>query len=115
MFMASLRSMVRVLTRNGLFPLFLILIAAYFGLPSIIPGETGLFAFEAESIKANRLDILEEAVSSGVYDTAPQNIRDANEKQLELLRVTQGDDIAASLKAQAEIARIDMGSTRTGT
>lgn len=108
MFMASLRSMVRVLTRNGLFPLFLILIAAYFALPSIIPGETGSFAFEAESIKANRLDILEEAVSSGAYDTAPQNIRDANEKQLELLRVTQGDDIAASLKAQAEIARIDM-------
>ena len=60
MFMASLRSMVRVLTRNGLFPLFLILLAAYFALPSIIPGETGSFAFEAESIKANRLDILEE-------------------------------------------------------
>lgn len=36
----------------------------------------------------SRLDILEEAVSSGAYDTAPQNIKDANERQLELLRVT---------------------------
>lgn len=108
MFMASLRSTIRVLTRNGLFPLFLMLLAAYFALPSIIPGETGSFAFEAEHIKANRLDILEEAVSSGAYDTAPQGIRDANGRQLELLRATQGDDIAASLKAQAEIARIDM-------
>lgn len=36
----------------------------------------------------SRLDILEKAVSSGAYDTAPQNIKDANERQLELLRVT---------------------------
>lgn len=83
-------------------------------LPSVIPGETGSFAFEAESIKVNRLDILEAAVSSGAYDTAPQNIKDANERQLELLRVTQGDDVAASLKAQAEIARIDIGLYEDG-
>ena len=114
MFMAGFRSMVRILTRNGLFPLFLVLLSAYFALPSIIPGETGSFTFEAESIKVNRLDILEAAVSSGAYDTAPQNIKDANERQLELLRVTQGDDVAASLKAQAEIARIDMGLYEDG-
>lgn len=38
MFMAGFRSMVRILTRNGLFPLFLVLLSAYFALPSIIPG-----------------------------------------------------------------------------
>lgn len=88
MFVACFRSMVAILTRNGLFPLFLILLSAYFALPSVIPGETGSFAFEAENIKVSRLDILEEAVSSGAYDTAPQNIKDANERQLELPRVT---------------------------
>ena len=42
MFVASFRSMVAILTRNGLFPLFLILLSAYFALPSVIPGGDGL-------------------------------------------------------------------------
>lgn len=103
-----MRSLIHVVTKNGIFGVALILMSLYFAAPSIIPNDTGAFRFGAEYIKENRLDGLAEAVASGAYDTAPQNIKDANSQQLALLNVTQGNDIAASLRAQEEISRIDL-------
>lgn len=47
-------------------------------------------------------------MEGGAYDTAPEYMQKANQRQLELLEITQGNDQEASLRAQAEIAQIDM-------
>lgn len=114
MYLSCLRFLIRTVTKNGVSLLLLTLLAVFFALPSIVPSETGAFRFSAAFIKENRLEPLSSAVASGAYDTAPPNITDANERQLALLQTTQGDDVAASLKAQAEIAEIDLKLYESG-
>ncbi|MDY2776868.1 MAG: hypothetical protein SOU51_00590, partial [Collinsella sp.] len=97
-----------------MFPLATILISAYFALPSVIPNDTGAFVFQAPFIKENRLDILSESIASGAYDSAPQNIKEANDELLSLLEKTQGSDAAVSLAAQAKIAQIDFELYESG-
>ncbi|MDO4437685.1 MAG: hypothetical protein Q4B77_07045 [Coriobacteriaceae bacterium] len=98
----------RIVMRNGMYAVSLLLVSIYFALPSFVPNDTGAFRFGAEYLRETRLDGLKEAIASGAYDTAPQNIKDANTRQLELLEITQGNDVAASLRAQEEISRIDL-------
>lgn len=105
---AALGALIRILTRNVVFAGALVLLSIYFALPVLVPSQTGAFRFGAEFIEENRLDPLSEAVDSGVYDTAPQNIKDANEKQLELLGAVQNGDVKVSIQAQAEVAAIDL-------
>lgn len=47
-------------------------------------------------------------MEGGAYDTAPEYMQKTNQRQLELLEITQGNDQEASLRAQAEIAQLDM-------
>lgn len=105
---ACLLSLLRVITRNGVYVLALTLASIYFALPSLIPSDTGAFRFGAEFLGNSRFDVLADSVASGAYDTAPQNIKDANERQLALFEVIKGGDAAASLRAQEEVVRIDI-------
>ena len=115
MFKACLTAIVRSVTRSGLFPLALVVLAIVFAFSAVVPSQTGSFIYEAPFIKENRLNILEESLASGAYDTAPQSIQDANARNLKLLRITQKGDIAASLRAQAELAKSDLEEYESGT
>lgn len=111
---ACFKSLVRMVVGNGVFAIAVVLFSIYNLIPVLVPAETGSHVFESEHIKINHLDILESSIESGAYDTAPENILEANDRQLELLRRTQGNDIADSLKAQAESLKIDIELYESG-
>lgn len=107
-------SLMRSVIRGGVLPLASLLLAVVFALGSVLPQDTGAFVFEAPYLKQSFLDVLKEGVETGGFDTAPQIIKESNERQLELLEITQQGDLARSLAAQAELARIDLELYESG-
>lgn len=108
MFLRFTRLGIRLLVRSPLVIAVAALLALSFSLPSLIPSDTDAFVLSGEFIKENHLDILKESMEGGAYDTAPEYMQKTNQRQLELLEITQGNDQEASLRAQAEIAQLDM-------
>ncbi len=107
-------TLMRSVLRGGVLPLVSVALAVVFALGSVLPQDTGAFVFEAPYLKQNFLDVLKEEIETGGFDTAPQVIKESNERQLELLEITQQGDLTRSLAAQVELARIDLDLYESG-